>query len=102
MIKEKIDNIIYSEDYTDEELERYFHYDKYDGYTLKWAGDLYDERVYDLASEISNDGASYVLDLPIEEHNNKLQIVVLKYLKTFNIDKITEKHIDKLLAKLGI
>lgn len=101
MIKEKIDKIIYSDDYTDVELERYFHYDKYEGYILKWDCELYNDRVYDLALDIYNDGASYVLDLPIEEHKNNLQIAILKYLKYFDIDKTTEKLINKLLTKLG-
>ena len=72
-------------------------------YLLSFTDDceLYDDRIYDLALNIFNDGASYVLDLPIEEHKNNLQIAILKYLKYFDIDKTTEKLINKLLIKLG-
>lgn len=99
MIKEKIKNIIYSDDLTDYEIETFCTYDKGDSYDYGTYGAgwrftnkqleerCYQERVEQLADNLKEYGVANILNLPIKDEENKLTGACLRYLKdSFGLD----------------
>ena len=109
MLKQKIRDIIYSDDFTEEELDRYcFYYpgDRYDygtygaGYTFRnmnLENECYNERIRRLADKILDYGAQDVFNLHFLEPSVRMNRAVLKYLLTLSTDSYTTKYLNNII-----
>ncbi len=95
MIKNKIKEIIYSEELTDVEREDCFLGVDEDGDWLYNWEEIYESRIITMAEDIKRDGASSVLD--VNELYEKLDIEIIKYIRTLTNDWYSLQEIDKLL-----
>ena len=95
MLKEKLNQIIYSDELTEDEKEFYCHYykgDRYD-YGVYGAGwefnsdyeekECYRERLEQLKDNIK--ASISFLNLPVSDEKGKLAKAILKYLETIKI-----------------
>ena len=95
MIKNKIKEIIYSEELTDVEREDWFLYRDEDGDMIYDWDEIYESRIITMAEDIKRDGAADVLD--VNELYEKLDIKIIKYIRTLTNDWYSLQEIDKLL-----
>jgi len=95
MIKNKIKEIIYSEELTDVEREDWFLGVDEDGDWLYNWEEIYESRIITMAEDIKRKGASSVLD--VNELFEKLDIKIIKFIRTLTNDWYSLKEIDKLL-----
>lgn len=95
MIKNKIKEIIYSEELTDVEREDWFLGVDEDGDWLYNWEEIYESRIITMAEDIKREGASSVLD--VNGLFEKLDIKIIKYIRTLTNDWYSLQEIDKLL-----
>ena len=95
MIKNKIKEIIYSEELTDVEREDWFLGVDEDGDWLYNWEEIYESRIITMAEDIKREGASSVLD--VNELFEKLDIKIIKFIRTLTNDWYSLQEIDKLL-----
>ncbi len=109
MLKNKIKEIIYSDELTDDEKEFYCHYeggDTYDygTYGSEWAFNsdseeqaCYDARIEEMADDIISKGAIWTFNLALCEDSNKLNMAIIKHLRTLAKDKFLLKKLDNII-----
>lgn len=109
MLKQKIRNLIYSTDFTDEELEMYCHYDRGDRYdwgtydcgycfrNMNMENECHNERIRRLADRVIEDGAQDVFNLNFVEPSARMNRAVLKYLLTLSTDSYTTKYLNNII-----
>lgn len=109
MLKNKIKEIIYSSELTEEEKELFCDYykgDKYD-YGTYGAGwefindykeqECYDARICKLANNIITNGAIDTLKIYLCEDSNRLNMAIIRFLKTLTENSFTLKELDNIL-----
>lgn len=90
MLKKKIQEIIFNDDYSDDEIKEYLYIVKEDrvsyadSFRSNWK-ELYAERIENLLKEIKDYGVAYVFNMPFWEAKPKLTICILNYLLQFSI-----------------
>lgn len=111
MLKDKIRNIIYSDDFSDDELERYCYYyrgDRYDygtygaGYYFRSTLDeieCYNKRIRRLADKVIENGAEDVFNLNFCETSLRMNRAVLKFLLTLTKDTYTIKYLNNYIKE---
>lgn len=109
MLKNKIKEIIYSDDLSNDEIEFYCHYERGDRYDYGTYGAgwefnsdseeqaCYDARIEEMANNIIDRGASWTLSLPLCEESNRLNMAIIRYLKTLAKDEFVLKELDNIL-----
>ena len=97
MLKNKIKEIIYSDDLTDVEREDWFLGVDEDGdWMYNWE-EIYESRIIQMANDIVTDGSIDLLGIRLSEESNRLNIAIIKFLKTLSKDWYSLQELDKLL-----
>lgn len=97
MLKNKIKEIIYSEDLTDVEREDCFLGRDEDGdWLYNWEG-IYKSRIIAMADDILRDGSVDLLQLPLTEESNRLNMAIIKFLKTLTEDWYIIQYLDNII-----
>lgn len=97
MLKNKIKEIIYSDDLTDVEREDWFLGVDEDGDWLYNWEEIYESRIIQMANDIVTDGSIDLLGIRLSEESNRLNIAIIKFLKTISKDWYSLQELDKLL-----
>lgn len=105
MLKKKINQMIYEAEFTDEELEKYCHYDNGDRYDYGTYGagyefnnssdeqDCYDNRICEMIMKIKEYGATDIFNLAIYDDENKFNKPVINYLLSLIKSEFNKKWI---------
>lgn len=109
MLKNKINDIIYSDELTEEEKEAFCYYWGGDTYEYGTYGACwefidarneqacYDARIEEMADDIISKGAIWTFNLALCEDSNKLNMAIIKYLRTLAKDKFLLKKLDNII-----
>lgn len=105
MIKKEIKKWVFKREPSDYELETYYTYDKGDSYDYGTYGagyeltdeSMYDERIKELADIILDDELYDTIGYGWDDGSNKLNMAVIRFLKTLTDDKYTNKYLDNIL-----
>ena len=105
MLKKKIKEYIFESEPTDYELETYYTYSKGDSYDYGTydAGyeltdeSIYEERIKNFADIILEEGAYDTLGCGWDNGSNKLNMSIIKYLRTLTDDQYTIKYLNNIL-----
>lgn len=96
MLKNKIKEIIYSDDLTDVEREDWFLGVDEDGDWLYDWEEIYESRIIQMANDIITDGSIDLLGIRLNEESKRLNMAIINFLKSLSNDWYTKKELDKL------
>ena len=97
MLKNKIKEIIYSDDLTDVEREDWYLGKDTDNENMYDWDEIYESRIVAMAKDILTDGESYTLSLPLCERSSRLSMAIIRYLRTLSSDSWTIRELDNIL-----
>lgn len=97
MLKNKIKEIIYSDDLTDVEREDWYLGKDTDNENMYNWEEIYESRIIAMAKDIISDGEAWTLSLPLCEHSNRLSMAIIRYLKTLTNDSWTIRELDNII-----
>lgn len=99
MLKNKIKEIIYSDDLTDVEREDWFLGVDEDGDWLYDWEEIYESRIIQMANDIITDGSIDLLGIRLNKESKRLNMAIINFLKSLSNDWYTKKELDKLTFK---